>query len=597
MAADLMTLAGVAQVAADGQRSFNMFMAMQNLDTDNLVQQAIDHIQQKINILEKQEQEFLSMFDCSSIEQFKARVANYYHYSNLIAFTGSNLKAIVEEFKSATDEKVQERARVIELMIYNLIRSDLVNDATWDLVAAFQNDQVTQEIVDYIVNKLVGALSGKGLGGGGTLTATRFGSSQKNSDGKEIFEIAANLTTEAFNEHLVDLQNKVDLKLTGLKKDSDEYAAIKTARILLKPVKGKTTISGLHMQQSFGIQWSDLISQATKGGTGKGTDINVSDTELKKINGQIADNILNRLNLDATMRTFAKGRIYDMLNKDPKMFFVGNSYTQLEGILGEINAVIAIVGLLGEKYRPKAMKWIGSQPGVRSGKQPSIDIVLREVGGIQFGVQVKNTASDLLTDISHYIGFADKSIDEIFNYFGGSEAIKDVYTADVFNVPYKRKGQNYKQVGYNTSWEHGDPAAAGFQLYIDIDKQIDDIVANMNMYLTRFAPDFLYMGLGSGFRSALATLDNQVIQTGGNFVYIVGSSVFFAKEMLQELQEQLVALQQLKLKEQQMNFKLEAYFNKLTGETGRFNIVSVLNGNGSLSDHTIKMRSSWGFHK
>ena len=95
----------------------------------------------------------------------------------------------------------------------------------------------------------------------------------------------------------------------------------------------------------------------------------------------------------------------------------------------------------------------------------------------------------------------------------------------------------------------------------------------------------------------MATLDNQVIQAGGNFVYIVGSSVFFAKEMLQELQEQLVALQQLKLKEQQMNFKLEAYFNKLTGETGRFNIVSVLNGNGNLSDHTIKMRSSWGFHK
>ena len=67
--------------------------------------------------------------------------------------------------------------------------------------------------------------------------------------------------------------------------------------------------------------------------------------------------------------------------------------------------------------------------------------------------------------------------------------------------------------------------------------------------------------------------------------------------MLQKLQKQLQSLQTLKQAEQQMSFKLEAYFGKLKGETGRFNIVSALNGNGNLSDHTIKMRSSWGFSK
>ncbi len=595
MAVDLMTLAGVAQVAEEGQRSFNMLMALEHLDTDNLVQQAINHIQEKIEQLEGKEQEFLSMFDCSSTEAFKSRVANYYYYNNLIEFTGANLKSIVEEFKSATNEKIKERARTIEVMISNLIQSDLVKDAPWDLAKAFQNGQVTNEIANYVTNKIIDALSGKGLGGGGILVSTDFGSSKKKDDGSEIFEIAANLTTKAFDEHLHDLQSKVDKKLTGLTKNSDEYQAIKTARILLKETKNNSTINGLRMEQSFGVQWSDLISKATKGGTGKGLDINVSEEELKKINDQIADNILNRLNLDATMHTFAKGRIYDMLNKDPKMFFVGHSYTQLEGILGEINSVIAIVGLLGEKYRPRAMQWIGSQMGKYSKKQPSIDIVLREIGGVQFGVQIKNTASTLTEDVSHYISFADKSIDEIFNALSGSEAIKDVYIADVFNVPYKRKGNEYKQVGYNTRWEHNDPAAEGFQTYVEIDKQIDEIVTQMNMYLTRFAPDFLYMGLGNDFRSRLATLDNEVIQTGGNFVYIVGPNVFFAKEMLQKLKKQLEVLTDLKKASEQTSFRLEAYFGKLKGETGKFNIVSALNGRGDLASHTIKMRSSWGF--
>jgi Sec-independent protein secretion pathway component TatC len=59
------------------------------------------------------------------------------------------------------------------------------------------------------------------------------------------------------------------------------------------------------------------------------------------------------------------------------------------------------------------------------------------------------------------------------------------------------------------------------------------------------------MGLGSDFTSSLATLDNKLIQTGGNFVYIVGPEVFFAEDMLRELQEQLIQLTDIqKLNEQ-----------------------------------------------
>jgi hypothetical protein len=382
---DFLTLEGVASIADRGEQSLNMFMSLQSLDADNLVQRVIDHLKMQIDLLKKQKSNFLSMFDCSSTEAFKQRVANYYYYSNLKVFTGRELQTIIEDFKSATDDRIRKRAETIELMIYNLIHSDFVSDAGYDVIAAFENKMVTDEVAQYVSNKLINALSGKGLGGGGTLSSTAFGSSKSNSDGKRIFEIAANLTTDAFNQHLQDLEKKVNLKLTGLKKDSDEYNAITTARVLLKPIKTKTKLNDMGMEQTFGVQWADLITSITKGASGKGTDIDpskIESGELDKINAQIVNLILERLNLESDMQRFVKNRIYSMLDKDRRMFFVGRSYTQLEGILGEINAVIAITALLGEKYRPKTIKWIGSQPGVYSKKQPSIDIVLREIGGV-----------------------------------------------------------------------------------------------------------------------------------------------------------------------------------------------------------------------
>ena len=120
----------------------------------------------------------------------------------------------------------------------------------------------------------------------------------------------------------------------------------------------------------------------------------------------------------------------------------------------------------------------------------------------------------------------------------------------------------------------------------------------MNLYLTQFAPDFLYMGLDQmGFSSQLATLDLEVIETGGNYVYVVGPTVTFADEILTELKEELKALKEIKNLGQQLSFKLEATFDRLKGEKQAFNIVSYLNGKskGGLESHQTKLRSSWGF--
>ena len=49
--------------------------------------------------------------------------------------------------------------------------------------------------------------------------------------------------------------------------------------------------------------------------------------------------------------------------------------------------------------------------------------------------------------------------------------------------------------------------------------------------------------------------------------------------------------------EEQVSFKLEAYIQQLDNEDTPFTIVEAWNNKGHLSKHTIKMRSSWGFHK
>lgn len=297
-----------------------------------------------------------------------------------------------------------------------------------------------------------------------------------------------------------------------------------------------------------------------------------------------------------------------MLKQDETMFFVGDSFTGVEGILGEISAVIAITKLLGPKYEDKALSWIGSQVGSNKnsksyGKQPSIDVLVDNLvdgkSKADFGFQVKNTMTPI-TDIRHYVNFADKDLMEILRGAGiESEDIQKVYISDVYNVPYKRLGNTYVKVGANTSWNHHDPASRGFKQYTKIDEAIDNLVPNINIYLTQFASDFIYMSLPD-FPEALATLDESLNKSArGNFCYIVGDTAFFAIEMLKDLQTQLEALKQIKREEEQksiqMGLQLSAYFSNGSNRVS-YTIVDTKNGSAASENLGIRMKSSYGFH-
>ena len=618
MAINLMTIEGVADVAKEGKETINLLTASQQTDTKVLVSQAIAHIKNKIDQLKGSEQDFLNHFSCGSIGEFKSRVSKYYAFTGLINFTGSSLRKYTDEYKAAMNKSNEQLAEDINNILINL-QEYAIGQTEKDLEAILRGEAVSKAAADRVMSLLIKEMSNFGVG---TLSSTKFLTltstteiKDKNSvDDTYFFNLCANLTTEAFRKNMDNLKkiargeiNKIVGKQGKSGKaaivEVDKDLAEKAQKLITANEKSKK-ITGTSLEQVLVIDWSDLIKEATSDNTGKASKLIYAkdSAELESINMQITERIISEYGIDGTFKDYARQKITSMWKQDPTMFFIGGSANKLTGLLGEINTMIALTDLLSEKFKGDILNWVASNEGQSSKKQPSVDIALGEIGKYSYGIQVKNTTMDLKTDISHFISFADKSIDgilESLNIPSGGEAIKNVYTSDVFNVPYKREGENnYVEVSPSTPFSHNDPSATNFHKYTKLDEEIDSIVNQINLYLSRFASDFLYIGFendNKGFKSALAALEAEV-PISGNFVYIVGPEVHFASEMLEQLQKELEALQEIELLNEQTSLRFEAYFGKLEEDNKtKFNIVSKLNSGGSLRAHTIKMRSSFGF--
>ena len=614
MAFDFYTVEGVAQIADTGERTFNLMMGMLGVDTSNLVQDTINRLEEKIDEMKDLEQDFLNTFHCSSLEAFAAKVEKYYHTNSLTTFTGSQLQVIVDEYKSYKDENkkvfLQKAQEIYNNFLLNLKKTKPEYEkAIDDIIKGRPVQNVIIEDIKALFRAELSQVSS------GTLKKDYHFSTTPRGLGQSILKLTASQGTDAFKKYIDRAAslalNQISLSANSSQKELEIFNKQKFAADQLYQISSSQSAQNNDCNLNFTLKFIDLISLGDK--ILKGSDVKnglIDDKELGKRNSRIIQLIVSELGLAGSYRQFFIKRISTMLDTDRTMFFTGQGVTNLEGVLGEMNAVVAITDLLGEEYTDKALRWIGSQTGTGN-KQPSIDIVIDEiVGGFakaKFGIQVKNTTQEII-DITHYINFADKNLIDILNNAGiNAESIEAVYISDTFNVPFKREGYYYKQVGYETSFEHKDSAQSGFYAYIRVDKLIDTIVDSINTYLARFASDFIYMA-NPDFPSALATLNSQL--TGvlkGNFCYIVGPKVYFANRMLQDLIMQLKVLQSLKTNEQKASLQFETYFSKKNEEGGAgYNIVDYKNSksidkNGkvvyknTLDQYTLKMRTSWGF--
>ena len=611
MAFDFYTLEGVTEIAETGEKTFNFITGVGALDTDNLVQETIIHLEQAIENYKDVEQDFLNTFHCKSLEEFAQKVERYYDEHHFTTFTGSSLKIIVDEYNTYKDKDKRvflERAQNIYNNFLNNLkieRPDLVEDINKIIKGKPVADAVVEEVMNIFKSELSKVSTG-------TLKKDYHFTTKSAGIGKKILRLTASQGTEAFKNYV----NRAALlalnqPIGNEKKLAPEILANqKIAAQDLYNISMNTSGQDNSAELNFTLKFIDLISLGDK--LLKGTDVKngaIDEDELYRRNSDIIQLITKELGLTGSYERFFVKQLWSMVEKDNTMFFTGKGVTNLEGILGEINAVVAITDLLGEEYTDKALNWIGSQTGTGS-KQPSIDIVIDElIGGFakaKFGIQVKNTTEEIV-DLTHYVNFADKSLTTILENAGiDNKAIEALYISDTFNVPYKREGFYYKQVGYSTTFEHNDPSSSRFDSYTAIDKLIDNIIDGINIYLAQFAKDFIYM-VYPDFKTTLATLNSQL--TGwlsGNFCYIVGSKVYFANRMLQDLINQLKNLQSLKEEEQRISIQFETYFSKINEKGGEgYNIVKYKNSNvglkkgksptNTLNDYTIKMRSSWGF--
>ena len=569
---DLMQVATLAT-----QETNNLLNKLRGDGTNNekLIQSTISRLKLFQKRVEKEEKETLQKIGCSSLKELNARLAEFYSGSNYDQFIGINIRDILKGYRQNKD-LVRKFQTILNYALQQFINKDVIqeyqkghpetNHSVQAAVGAILNAQLTA--------LSVGAKAGaSGIQMKGLTKSTGF--VQTNALDNEVLGVAATEITDIMRRNLRDIVNYID---AGTGNDPELNALAN----YVKQNFNKTIIKTSNKQVELGLQWSAITEQLRETEAKQ-----LSKADLNNRNYQIMSLILKQLSSE--YRTIAALVIKTMLIANPTMFFVGEATTQLTGIMGEIAAVHAIINLLGPKYTPQAVQWVATHKA--SGKSLSVDIVLRDIGGVDIGIQVKNTSKDLEESLLA-INFADKETTSLFQNLGlpntANSAFTDAYTALSFNVPYQFiiKDKSNKVEAEEIS---GTPQYSGvqseFKLYQETYEKIQKATEAINMYMVQYAPQLLYMSLGKGMTNKIATLDANLSKTlGGNTIYIVGRTAHGGSEMLGEISEAIKKLEDLihpasayRALDQDNLIKFDSYIKKMNKGKTTVNIVHFMN--------------------
>ncbi len=578
LGSQFLTVPGVEGIAKNGNEAIDKLLdeAQNSRDFESLIEETKQHIKNLIEKLEEQEALVLKQLHCGSLEELNQRIQEFYANSGYHQFVGIDLRKIINSFETITDENKREIQELYETLLYNTSRTSVINALdSQSVIDAAKDDAIT------IFHKAISHFSG-------TQGITWQSNFLHTGTGNATLHVIAAEATRAFKRNVGRLQKEANKKMNtkGIKKT--ERANIALARQLLTPIPTKVKISNNNLNMDFGARLAYKAGRLTPT-----TAKLLTNKELEEINAYIREQIINQLSSE--YRPLAKKILKQMNKQDRYMFFVGGSSQQLEGILGEIAAVHAIVHLLGPRYSSKALSWVATRR--MNGKQLSVDIILRDVGGLDIGIQVKNTIRNLENN-DLKISFANASIETIFNKLNiPTEGLEDVMTSDVFNVPFRRNGNSgYEQV--SSEYSPDDPKEKPiFKRFTDAESEIDEISLWIKTFLLQYAPDLLYMSLGDNIRNEVAILNDAVSNTSGNLIYLVGNKVHFATEILKNLHTELNELQKIEQLKQQTIFNVTAYIPKLVKTDKAMNIVNYFNGTAGnikhLSDYSTKLKTSY----
>ena len=520
---NLTTIEGIEEAAAEGDLTIqSLYAALQkatglSADTKGV----LDRLKLYISALEDEEKNLLEKFDihCSDIQQgereLQKKFNDFYMNTGLNAFIGSDLeKTILDDYAIGIELENAEFAHYIEEVIKpEMLKISKEEGTVWmkETAAKYLNDTLNGLIATVDVNGSVfkkrTVSSGRAITEDGNIIAKRLTTAQKN---RILF-----LLNHGPNKNMKKIKPKVTY----------------------------TTNNNI-ITISVNFNWYD-ITQGLKPSEAK-KRWKKDDKELKKKNEQIIKLIISKVN--PAYSGLVESYIWNMVNANPYLFFVGANVRDITGLLGELSALIAISELLSNKYKNSIVTWV-AQHKTHKGEL-SIDILLENIAGIQ----VKNTSRDINNMPILNIHFAQGQglLSDLERYYGiRFTTLEPIFESEAFNVPVATQGSKYVAVDLGFNFKHG-VKPADWEDFENAYNNMHMVIEKAKTFLTAFSPDFLYMSGGTDFQNQLANLsgwlqggtyENNV--TRANTLYIIAGKPQLASSMLKDIITNIENLQEL----------------------------------------------------
>lgn len=545
--------------------------------TSSLVDAVIKKLDLAIQRLETEEQKILEAFGINGITDFalaeaalQEKFRNFYGSTGLINLSGPQIEeAFLREYRISVDENMREMQEYIDKYVIPNMMQFLDTTGTQDMGEALRK-ALNASLKDIRINL--------DLTQGVTKVVTTRSSAGIIKEGDIIKVLADDFTKK---------QTEIVNGMRDFAKKHGEPA-----------LRAKLGISNNTITSSITSEWYDLTRMGTSHALTE-TQIkkmiqnhSITEAQLENVNKQLTNLIKSQTNRPDLVEKY----INKMLRKDNDskyMFFVGKNANAITGILGEIAAVIAVSSLLKNVDADKVVDWVANKK-INNTKKLSIDILLKDIGNIQ----VKNTTKDLTQIPQINVDFAKGNVDYILNkleqgYNLNTDILRSVLESESFNVPakYYNPSPYYHKTSTDTSFKR---KPKDWDQFVKAYNLMTKVISRTHIFLTTFAPDFLYMVSPANFENQLAALDYSMDGFIGQGVhlYIVGGIPYLASEQLKIIQEDLRNLNIVKDAEQ--HFTIKTIFGTITrdGEKIPYDYVAYKNKIGAKQ---AKLTSAYAF--
>jgi len=562
-----LSIEGVEGILTDGMNALRSLSATE--ESSNLLL-AIERIKSKILFLQSLEEKVLSLFPApNDRESVRAKIVEY-NNSNFNVFFGADLKkTFVDNFFKAA-----KSTKTITQQEQNLLAEYIIQEINKNLDSTIPKEEIAAEIARQF-NFTISAIVTEG--------GTRFATRKLDIVGleKNTPHILIDKLTPPMRERLQQILNglnggKSDYKfpnldhisLTGFQTNKDSLN-IRVTSEWFSEIKGMSTSDIQKKIAQDPQKWNPIVDQANE---------NIIQMLCRQVSSEVSSEL--------------KSYLQDMVKANRYVFFIGKSTSDLIGLLGEINAVLAIQKLTGKKV---SVDWVAHN--MSDGKKVSIDVVLKS----QLGINVKNTAQNFSQyEGFHNVGFVNRDPKNILDTLLGATdfntELSDAFQTSYFNMSYQIiSSRPHVRKGANSNFDSIESGLLNFRQHLIT-------------YLYQFAPEMLYMATDD-LEKQLLILDNELSKTiagVGNILYMVGGVPFFPSEMMTDLLHDLEALQKdlidgTRLRKKSFFFDIskgnsDTIINYLNDQAASGHSVALHSlGSGGDKITTIQMTSSWIF--